>query len=155
MGALLNGLDAGCNLIGGDDIQYCVNENVSRGDLVMARFSGNFRWKSIAVLLTAALVSTALLQADNTSPSVATDKTSTAKDKSASKGKKVSEKTNDETVTDEKSGEALPSDAKPIPGKYNTLSPAEQHVILKKGTERAFTGEYTDLKDPGTFICRR
>ena len=28
-------------------------------------------------------------------------------------------------------------------------------MILDKGTERPFTGEYTDLKDAGTFICRR
>ena len=28
-------------------------------------------------------------------------------------------------------------------------------MILRKGTERAFTGEYTDLKDPGTYVCRR
>lgn len=38
---------------------------------------------------------------------------------------------------------------------YNPLSPEEQNVILHKGTERPFTGEYNDLKDPGTFICRR
>jgi peptide-methionine (R)-S-oxide reductase len=38
---------------------------------------------------------------------------------------------------------------------YNSLTPEEQYVLLRKGTERAFTGEYTDLKDPGTFICRQ
>lgn len=38
---------------------------------------------------------------------------------------------------------------------YNELTPEETRVILHKGTERAFAGEYTDLKDPGTFICRR
>lgn len=38
---------------------------------------------------------------------------------------------------------------------YNKLTPNEAAVILRKGTERAFTGEYTDLKDPGTYICRR
>lgn len=38
---------------------------------------------------------------------------------------------------------------------YNPLSEREAYVILHKGTERAFTGEYTDLKDPGTFICRQ
>ncbi|APW60745.1 methionine-R-sulfoxide reductase [Paludisphaera borealis] len=40
-------------------------------------------------------------------------------------------------------------------GKYNPLSPEEARVILGKGTQRAFTGEYTDLKDPGTYVCRR
>jgi peptide-methionine (R)-S-oxide reductase len=39
--------------------------------------------------------------------------------------------------------------------KYNHLTSQEEYVILKKGTERPFTGEYTDLKDPGTYVCRR
>ena len=38
---------------------------------------------------------------------------------------------------------------------YNALTPEEAYVILEKGTERAGTGEYTSLKDPGTYICRR
>lgn len=38
---------------------------------------------------------------------------------------------------------------------YNPLSKHEADVILNKGTERAFTGEYTDSKDEGTYICRR
>jgi peptide-methionine (R)-S-oxide reductase len=38
---------------------------------------------------------------------------------------------------------------------YNLLTPEEKYVILRKGTERAFTGEYTDLKDAGTYVCRR
>lgn len=38
---------------------------------------------------------------------------------------------------------------------YNELTPAEARVILEKGTERAFTGEYSELKEPGTYICRR
>jgi peptide-methionine (R)-S-oxide reductase len=38
---------------------------------------------------------------------------------------------------------------------YNSLTPQEARVILHKGTERAFTGEYTKLHDPGTFVCRR
>ncbi len=43
----------------------------------------------------------------------------------------------------------------PAPTEYNELSEFEKYVILEKGTERAFVGEYTDLKDPGTYICRR
>jgi len=39
--------------------------------------------------------------------------------------------------------------------KYNPLSADEERVILRKGTERAFTGEYFDKKDPGTYVCRR
>jgi peptide-methionine (R)-S-oxide reductase len=39
--------------------------------------------------------------------------------------------------------------------KFNPLSAEEARVIIGKGTQRAFTGEYTDLKDPGTYVCRR
>jgi hypothetical protein len=38
--------------------------------------------------------------------------------------------------------------------RFNPLSAEEARVILGKGTERPFTGLYTDLKDPGTFTCR-
>lgn len=38
---------------------------------------------------------------------------------------------------------------------YNSLTPDEERVILRKGTERPFVGEYTDLKEPGTYVCRR
>jgi peptide-methionine (R)-S-oxide reductase len=38
---------------------------------------------------------------------------------------------------------------------YNKLTPDEEHVILHKGTERPFVGEYTDLKEAGTYVCRQ
>lgn len=38
---------------------------------------------------------------------------------------------------------------------YNTLSELERFVIVEKGTERPFVGEYTDLEDAGTYVCRR
>lgn len=38
---------------------------------------------------------------------------------------------------------------------YNELTPAEERVIVHKGTERAFTGEYTNNKESGTYVCRR
>lgn len=38
---------------------------------------------------------------------------------------------------------------------YNKLSSKEEYVIIHKGTERAYTGEYTDLKSEGTFVCRQ
>jgi methionine-R-sulfoxide reductase len=38
---------------------------------------------------------------------------------------------------------------------YNTLTPDEERVIIHKGTERPFSGEYEKLEDVGTFVCRR
>ncbi len=38
---------------------------------------------------------------------------------------------------------------------YNPLSTDEARVIISKGTERPFTGEYDDNKMPGTYICRQ
>jgi methionine-R-sulfoxide reductase len=37
----------------------------------------------------------------------------------------------------------------------NPLTPAEEQVIVRKGTERPFTGEYYNSFDEGTYICRR
>jgi peptide methionine sulfoxide reductase msrA/msrB len=39
--------------------------------------------------------------------------------------------------------------------KYNALTPEEERVIVHKGTERPFAGQYTDLTEKGTYICRR
>lgn len=33
------------------------------------------------------------------------------------------------------------------------LSPQQYHVVRKKGTERAFTGQYHDNKAKGTYYC--
>jgi peptide-methionine (R)-S-oxide reductase len=38
---------------------------------------------------------------------------------------------------------------------YNPLSPEEEYVIVHKGTERPFTGEYNANKATGTYVCRR
>lgn len=58
-----------------------------------------------------------------------------------------------------KSKEVKMSTNKPVADgkeiKYNELTPEEERVILHKGTERPFTGEYTDLKSKGTYVCRR
>jgi len=39
--------------------------------------------------------------------------------------------------------------------KHEKLTPEEERVIVHKGTERAFTGEYTDHFQAGTYTCRR
>ena len=38
---------------------------------------------------------------------------------------------------------------------YNALTPQERFIIEEKGTERPFSGEYDNLYDAGTYICRR
>ena len=38
---------------------------------------------------------------------------------------------------------------------YNKLDEMESYVLLQRGTERAGTGEYTDLKEDGLYICRQ
>lgn len=39
--------------------------------------------------------------------------------------------------------------------KLNKLTPEEAYVIINKGTERPYTGELTDNKETGTYICRQ
>jgi peptide methionine sulfoxide reductase msrA/msrB len=39
--------------------------------------------------------------------------------------------------------------------KLNPLSPEEERVIVHKGTERAFTGEYHNFHGDGTYVCKR
>src|SRR5690349_15062641 len=38
---------------------------------------------------------------------------------------------------------------------WQTLTPMEERVIVHKGTERPFTGEFDDFFVPGTYVCRR
>ena len=37
----------------------------------------------------------------------------------------------------------------------NKLTPTEEQVIVHRGTERPFTGEYDDFFEEGTYVCRR
>jgi len=39
--------------------------------------------------------------------------------------------------------------------KYNPLTPEEQAVILSKGTEYPYTGEYVKNKEKGTYVCKQ
>lgn len=38
---------------------------------------------------------------------------------------------------------------------FNTLTAAEERVIVHKGTEMPYTGEYTNHKGKGIYVCRR
>ena len=38
---------------------------------------------------------------------------------------------------------------------YNKLTPEEERVILNKGTDLPFTGNYYAMTDAGLYICRR
>jgi methionine-R-sulfoxide reductase len=39
--------------------------------------------------------------------------------------------------------------------KLNSLTRQEEAVIVHKGTERPFSGEYDEFYQDGTFVCRR
>ena len=38
---------------------------------------------------------------------------------------------------------------------HNELTPHESYVIEAKGTEAAFSGEYDDFYEAGSYVCRR
>jgi peptide-methionine (R)-S-oxide reductase len=42
-----------------------------------------------------------------------------------------------------------------MPKPYNTLTDEEAYVIVSRGTEAPFTGEYDSFYKEGTYICRR
>ncbi len=39
--------------------------------------------------------------------------------------------------------------------KYNTLLPAEENIIVNKGTEAPFSGKYNEFYEAGTYSCKR
>lgn len=39
--------------------------------------------------------------------------------------------------------------------KYNKLTAEEERVIINKGTERPFSGEYDKNYEKGTYLCRQ
>jgi len=82
----------------------------------------------------------------------APDKVQTQSPDKAVTGKSSSGKSS--TGDDEKMTSAA-DDKKSPKAEYNPLTAAEERVILHKGTERPFVGEYTNTKEAGTYVCRR
>lgn len=39
--------------------------------------------------------------------------------------------------------------------RYNNLTPEEERILLHKGTEQPFSGEYEEHSAPGIFVCRQ
>ena len=68
---------------------------------------------------------------------------------------KSTDATSTNTVNSAKTGDIETKKLEKKMPKFNELTAQESYVILKKGTERAFTGEYWQTKTPGTYICRR
>ena len=45
-------------------------------------------------------------------------------------------------------------DFAPWKSKIDLLTPFEKHVLIDKGTERAFSGKYVHTKEPGVYRCK-
>jgi peptide-methionine (R)-S-oxide reductase len=60
-----------------------------------------------------------------------------------------------ETTIEAEQKEPEETDVTQQPTEYNSLTEKEKYVILNKGTEPAWVGEYTDNDEAGTYICRR
>jgi len=80
-----------------------------------------------------------------TAPSQSTPPPKTVMNPTSDPAKEDAPPTETEVVTHDPQGADM----------YNPLTSEEEWVILHKGTERAFTGEYTHKKEPGTYVCRR
>jgi peptide methionine sulfoxide reductase msrA/msrB len=48
----------------------------------------------------------------------------------------------------------MADDFKPWKSKIDTLSTFDKHVLIDKGTERAFSGKYVHTKEDGTYRCK-
>ena len=38
---------------------------------------------------------------------------------------------------------------------YNELTPEEERVIIRKGTEKPFSGKYENFNEEGVYVCKR
>ncbi len=93
-------------------------------------------------------------QVGNTSPKPQADAVVSQQQEPATEGNALNLSNNDDQSNQQ--GVTMPTDNQPdVEVEYNRLNAMEAHVILKKGTERAGTGKYTNYKAAGTYICRR
>ena len=60
-----------------------------------------------------------------------------------------------ETKKEEKKANLFTEPSEGEKGTYNELNKFEEYVLLKKGTERPWSGEYTSHSESGTYICKR
>lgn len=106
---------------------------------------------STLLFLTCALVGAACSSEPPATPPAATGSA-----KSSSAGASPSAATTPDPASDASPTEAPTTAPRDTMAKsYNPLSPEEARVILHKGTERAYTGTYTDNKAAGTYLCRQ
>jgi len=100
--------------------------------------------------------STAAPESDSGSEPELLDK-SAGPDNSGSKEKVELKMTHEEKIRDElnKAPALANPQGKLRLGAFNKLNRQESWVLVNKGTERAFTGEYWNLKEEGTYVCRR
>ena len=61
----------------------------------------------------------------------------------------------DEKKTDKNSSAKKKKNMDKDEVEFNKLTPFESSIIIRKGTEPPFRGEYTDLEEAGTYICKR
>ena len=110
-------------------------------------------WRTLAVFSILTVSSIACSMAIGDQSGTSTEAKTASKDNQANKDEKMPETNKDDSAkkedatTDSKSSKSMP--------KYNSLTRHEAFVILQKGTERPFTGEYNETKDAGTYVCRR
>lgn len=50
---------------------------------------------------------------------------------------------------------AAPKETTMPPKTYNQLTPEEARVLLHKGTEAPYSGEYVQTKSPGLYVCKQ
>jgi methionine-R-sulfoxide reductase len=81
--------------------------------------------------------------------------TSLAEDPARAEGSSTATEAKPAAKAEGKGPKSLTATTKYMNAKYNELNELEAYVILRKGTERPWTGEYTNNKREGTYLCRR